>query len=169
MFDVSWFEARAYSRWLNARLGHVLAKRGLLRNYDVRLPNAIQWQRVARAASLTEADERRWPWHGDGSDIDQRANIHGSVGSATSAGLYPANSMGVYDMAGNVWEWMNHHSEIMSIIFDIPRDEKKVALLSIRGGSWVNPPEHAMCSYSRKSRPARSSDYIGFRLVLAVP
>ena len=62
--DASWFEARAYARWLTAQLRPSIEKSGLGGNCEVMLPTEGQWERAARAVSLTTADERRWPWQG---------------------------------------------------------------------------------------------------------
>ena len=166
---VSWFEARAYARWLNAQLRPARARSGWPGNYEVMLPTETQWERAARAASLTEADERRWPWHGDDSDIDQRANVNQLIGNASVVGLYPADPMGLYDMAGNVWEWMdNADGSVSGPAKRVRREAKKVDFLSLRGGSWIFQPVLAASSF-RFRLPPDNWDYgVGFRIVLSL-
>ena len=166
---VSWFEARAYARWLNAQLRPTLERRGLPGNYEVMLHTEPQRERAARASNLTEADWRRWPWRGDDSDIDQRANVNQLVGNASAVGLYPANPMGLYDMAGNVWEWMdNAGGSVSGSAKRVRREAKKVDSLSLRGGSWVDLPEYAACSFRLRFRPGIWDNDLGFRVVLSL-
>ena len=158
-----------FRSWLDAQLRPALERSGLPGNYEVMLPTEPQWERAARAASLTTADGRRWPWHGDDSDIDQRANVNQLVGNASVVGLYLANPMGVYDMAGNVWEWMdNPFGSVSGPAKRVPGNAKKVDLLSLRGGSWLTRPEIATCSSRGRSRPDSWDDGLGFRVVLSL-
>ncbi|MEP7294255.1 MAG: SUMF1/EgtB/PvdO family nonheme iron enzyme, partial [Chloroflexota bacterium] len=89
---VSWYEAVAFCRWLNARLGGV---------QQVTLPSEQQWQRAAQGD-----DNRMFPW---GNDFDsKRCNTRESgIGQTTAATAYPlgASPFGVVDMSGNIWEW----------------------------------------------------------------
>ena len=79
---VSWHAAMAYAAWAGKRL-----------------PTEAEWEYAARGGLANQ----RYPW---GTSIDvSRANYNGNVGDTTAVGTYPANNYGLYDMAGNVWEW----------------------------------------------------------------
>ena len=162
---VSWFEARAYARWLNAQLRPARARSGWPGNYEVMLPTEPQWERAARAASLSEADERRWPWQGDDSDIDQRANVNEFIGNASAVGLYPPNPIGLYDMAGNLWEWMDNSARAGN---PVRSDTSHLDLRSLRGGSWINEPVVASSTCRFSYLPDAYNGQIGFRVVLSV-
>lgn len=87
--EVSWFEARAYCRWLERRLRR-----------PVRLPLAAEWDFAA------SPDGREFPW-GPAKPDDDLANFKKDVGELTPVGVYPggAGKFGHQDLAGNVWEW----------------------------------------------------------------
>jgi hypothetical protein len=96
---VSWFDARDFIGWLNRRAG---ADRSCA---AYRLPTAAEWVYAARAGART-----RLPW-GDAPEAN-RANCAGcntawSGREAAPTGRTPANAYGLYDMIGNVWEWVD--------------------------------------------------------------
>ena len=96
---VSIGDAMAYAEWLSQETG-----------YSYRLPSAAEWQYAARAGS---ADAMRID-HSERSKFCGRANLHeGSENSCTdgvryttAVGNFQANSVGLYDMIGNVAEWV---------------------------------------------------------------
>ena len=81
---VSWCQAMAYAKWVGKRL-----------------PTEAEWEKAARGGLVGA----KYPW---GNSIDSsKANYNGSPlgGSTTPVGQYPANGYGLYDVAGNVYEW----------------------------------------------------------------
>ncbi len=179
---VCWFEARAYARWLDEQLAQSPAPEWsplLEKGYGAALPTEAQWERAARAASLTASHAHRWPW-GDGeSQAKDMANIEASgIGHPSCVGVFPPNSIGLYDMAGNVWQWMdNVYDASATDIFPNVRKDRvlktdtnvdKCEHPSLRGGSWIYRPEHASCSYRGRYPPGRWDDYVGFRVMLSL-
>jgi formylglycine-generating enzyme required for sulfatase activity len=85
VIQVNWDQARTYCAWREARL-----------------PSEAEWEKAARGT-----DQRTYPW-GEGIDAT-RANYNPQVGDTTAVGQYPGgvSPYGLYDMAGNVSEWVN--------------------------------------------------------------
>ena len=79
---VSWYAAMAYAEWIGKRL-----------------PTEAEWEYAARGGLAG----KKYPW-GDVFDSD-KANYGNIVGDTTAVGKYPPNGYGLYDTAGNVWEW----------------------------------------------------------------
>ena len=177
LWGVNWFEARAYARWLNARLAPNISASNLRAGYEVRLPTELQWERAARAESLTKADTSTWPWGNLEDDIEQRANVNNSFGSVCAVGLFTPSPIGLYDMAGNALEWMDNLYG--SKADSSPRIEKDQQLVSVgssgksdrpalRGGSWLSVPDFARCSARSRFRPDNWGGGFGFRVVLSL-
>ena len=173
MTDITWFEARAYAQWLSGQLRETLYEAGL-NGYYVRLPTEPQWERAARAKNLIEMHIGRWPWGDDASTIAQRANVGAAgIAHASSVGLFAPNAIGLHDMAGNVWEWMdNRFDSSKGKGFDrvqpVERYEQIAEdYMSLRGGSCVDHPELASCSYRLRYLPDKSLNGFGVRVVLS--
>ena len=82
--NITWASAQAYCRWRGGRL-----------------PTEAEWEYVARSG-----DDREFPW-GDDATTAGRGNFYVSgIGGTTEVGRYAANDLGVYDLAGNVWEFL---------------------------------------------------------------
>ena len=152
---VSWDDVQSFIDWLNEKTGG---------NY--RLPTEAEWEYAARAGSKTK--------YGWGDDIGSyRANCNG-CGShwadyylPAQIGSFPANAWGLYDMHGNVSEWVQDcYNESYE---GAPTDGSAwtsgdCGIRVFRGGSWNNNP--GGLHSADRFRYARSyRDYIlGFRL-----
>ncbi len=174
---VTWFEARAYARWLNERMRSHITESGLGAQYQVLLPTEVQWERAARASSLGAADDRVWPWGDDDALAENQANLGQKIGSVCAVGLYPPNPIGLYDMAGNAREWMDNLYQPKQDDFSrIKKDQDLVSLEStaksdspaLRGGSWFSSSDDARCSCRGGVRPDGWGDGVGFRVVLSL-
>ena len=146
---VSWYAACAYCLWLSLLDG---------KSPEYRLPTEIEWEWAA-GGRRDKPDEvlevRKYPWGDKPEPTAEHANYDKNEGSTTPVGRYPdgATPDGLYDMAGNVWEWMeNWHG----------KDEDWKAL---RGGSWYDVPENLACSAWLNYFPDYRLSSIGFRVV----
>ena len=172
--NITWFEARAYTRWLSGKIRAALDD-DILIGYEARLPTELQWERAARAHNLNEAHTRRRPWGDDDSTVAQRANVDSTkIGHASTTGVFAPSAIGLYDMAGNAWEWMDNRAtpgrgEPFKRISTIDRwgDDKYPGGV-LRGGSWSDPPGFASCSSRLWSIPENSMNGIGVRVVFSL-
>ena len=103
MTHVSWPDALAYCRWLEATLKASPATpaaiaRLLGEGWRVTLPTEAQWEKAARGT-----DRRVFPW-GDAPRRD-RANFDGTGTTPVGRFACPECPYGLADMSGNVWEW----------------------------------------------------------------
>ncbi len=165
VMNVSWFEAMAYCKWLDAQLR--LASSPLLREgYKVRLPTEAEWEKAARAA-----DARRYPWGNDDWSED-RANIDASrISRVTTVGMYPngRSPTGLHDLSGNVWEWTHTlHKEYPYESKDGRNDENADGSRVLRGGSWGDDEDLARCAARDAYAPDDFLYVIGFRVCVSL-
>ncbi|MCM8613249.1 SUMF1/EgtB/PvdO family nonheme iron enzyme [Accumulibacter sp.] len=151
--NVCWADAVAFCRWLSARWGLAGAQ-------VVRLPTEWEWQWIAQGG----ASRRRYPWGDDWQPA--LANSHESgVGRTVAVGMYPLGAAaGVYDLAGNVWEWCLNEYHVpgnTQVGGNQPR--------ALRGGSWLDFPGDLRCGRREAFPPDERDGDIGFRIVLAPP
>jgi formylglycine-generating enzyme required for sulfatase activity len=163
---VSWTDALAYARWLEARLGELpdappLIRRLLAAGWHLGLPDEAQWEKAARGT-----DGRIFPW-GDAPETG-RANYRGtgtaSVGSFGCDGCaFPLD-----DMSGNVWELTR--SPYQPYPFDSEDDWEELdadALFVMRGGSYQDAENNVRAAVRGGVDPGARRAFIGFRLVLS--
>jgi formylglycine-generating enzyme required for sulfatase activity len=133
-----------------------------------RLPNEAEWEYACRAGSTG-----RYPW---GVDSTFRELFHHgwfysrSEGQSHVVGLKNANFWGLYDMHGNVWEWVSDWMgsyEGAAVVDPVGPEtgEKKV----IRSGSWFNEPEALRCANRNAHIPQSRQTNTGLRLVFQMP
>jgi sulfatase modifying factor 1 len=156
---VQFDDALDYCRWLSQVLERT-----------VRLPTEAEWERAARGGT----DGQRYPW---GNDIDaSRCNF--LIDPATKrqrgtrpTGTYPPNAYGLYDVCGNVWEWVaDWYNPDYYGAGDMrdPRGPEWESMRIVRGGSWVNADVAMLrCAYRHKVPPDTYAYSVGFRIVCA--
>ena len=78
--------------------------------------------------------------------------------TTSPVGTFPANTFGLYDMGGNVWQWCEDWFN--------QKQEERV----FRGGSWGNHGrDDLLLSRRQQHTPDTRGNYIGFRCVLGAP
>ena len=151
---VSWIDAQAYIAWLNGRTG-----------LKYRLPTEAEWEYAARAGSTAK-------YHfGDDEYLLSRYVNYGKPSGTTKAGSFLPNAWGIYDMLGNVWEWVEDcwHDDYSGAPSDGRAwvsgcDEADSAV--VRGGSWLNTAGGLRSAYRLWiPRAIRNHGVDGFRLV----
>jgi formylglycine-generating enzyme required for sulfatase activity/predicted phosphodiesterase/energy-coupling factor transporter ATP-binding protein EcfA2 len=145
---ISWYAAQAYCLWLSQRAG---------KPDSYRLPKEDQWEWAAGGRQGEAVQKvRKYPWADAKGEPDQKLlNYEGNVGQTTPVGSYPdgATPEGLYDMAGNVWEWTDSWYD------------DSCSNRVIRGGSWDAPAEYCRSAYRGSFTPVYRFNFVGFRPV----
>lgn len=163
---VSWLDALAYIDWLNGESG-----------MNFRLPTEAEWEYAARANSSAA---RFW------GDSPTLACSYSNVADKDSFKEYPAfvphdcrdghvytapvgsfqpNSFGLYDMLGNVSEWVcSYYRNVYNGAETKCARASSKGLRVNRGGAWMTKPDWARAAVRARLRPRGRADSVGFRL-----
>jgi formylglycine-generating enzyme len=153
---VTWHAAQAFCRWQGGRL-----------------PTEAEWEYAARGGG---GDKSEFPW-GNELPSPERANYGASGLQGTApVGSYPPNSVGLHDMAGNVWEWLLdawepvYSSEARAdpvigghVSDDAIRDVG--GRRAIRGGSYGGAVVNLRTRWRDSHEATNATDAVGFRCV----
>lgn len=154
---VRYDDALAYCRWLSEEL-----------DCTVRLPTEAEWEKAARGGE----ESLRYPW-GEGIDSSRCAFLVDPSAKrqrgTRPTGTFPPNAYGLYDVIGNVWEWVSDwYSPDYYRNGDLrdPRGPASGVMRIVRGGSWVNENVSMLrCAYRHQVPPDTYAYSLGFRIV----
>ncbi|MCB0578068.1 MAG: formylglycine-generating enzyme family protein [Phaeodactylibacter sp.] len=177
---VSWNDAVEYCNWRSRQeqLQEVYAISGtnVIANWNAngyRLPTEAEWEFAARSRGKKE----KWAGTSEESSLASYAN-YSEKGSkdgyeyTAPVGSLRANSVGLHDMSGNVWEWCwdwydSGYYEKSKNSRD-PRGPDSGSGRVIRGGSWLSNPASVRVAYRDSGTPDLRYYALGFRLARAV-
>lgn len=174
--NVNWYHAKAFCEWLSQK-----------ENLTYRLPMDFEWSIAVGLGELEDADgspvtkhgklPQTYPW---GSFRPPPVGIGNFFDSATKdrsiivghddpfpftapVGSFRPNHFGIYDIAGNAWEWCED-------LFnpDAKRDERRI----LRGGAWDSGIYRLRSSFRNAVPPGmrfRDKNVVGFRCVIELP
>ncbi len=153
--SLPWYDAKLFIHRLNQREKTTL----------YRLPTEAEWEYAARAGTQTVYsfgdDVHQLPmyaWCGDNAEKKPQA-----------VGQRAPNPWGLYDMHGNVWEWVqDSYGPYSAQAVTDPLGPEDVAHRIVRGGSWIDTVEKCRSSYRLYRHPIDRDGTIGFRLLKVV-
>lgn len=143
---VSWNDAQAYAKWLSGKTGK-----------KYRLPTEAEWEFAARGGTTTAY------WWGANYERDRVAR-----GSTDETGSHEPNGFGLFDMSGNVAEWVEDC--YVNSFASAPADGSAVVTDNcqrvIRGGGWRADAADLRIANRSRLAPATRDTAIGFRVVV---
>lgn len=146
VIGVSVEDIDGYILWLEKRLG-----------VKKRLATEDEWEKAAHGDI-----EGIYPWGDDKPEDGNFANFNGgdSFEGTSPVGSFEdgKNAFGLYDMAGNVWEWTS------SI-----ENNNETGRVTVKGGSWMDGQSELRVSTRRYLDPSQRYSDVGFRLVREIP
>jgi len=151
--QVSYDDVQKYIRRLNNKT-----------SLNYRLPTEAEWEYAAREGG-------RMVRFGTGKDTIGPDEANFDASSTVPVESFPPNALGLYDMTGNVWEWVsdwygkNYYSNSPR---NNPKGPSSGSYRVIRGGSWSSSKKFVRSAFRIKNTPLVRFGSLGFRLALGV-
>lgn len=150
--SIPWYDAKLFIHRLNRREN----------TEQYRLPTEAEWEYAARAGTQTA--------YSFGHAVHQLPTHAWFKANAAKkprpVGQRAPNPWGLYDMHGNVWEWVqDSYGPYAAPAVTDPIGPEDISHRIIRGGSWLDTPEKCRSSYRLYRHPMDRDGTIGFRLL----
>lgn len=158
---VSWEDAQAYVRWLSQRTGQTY-----------RLPSEAEWEYACRAGTRSAFSfgetidtnlanyDGNYSYHGSPKGVYRRGT--------TPVGSFPPNPWGLFDMHGNVWEWVqdvvHENYEGAPLTGQAWEEGGDPTRRILRGGAWLYNPRYLRSALRNGFSATLSNDIVGFRI-----
>jgi len=157
--NVNFNDVQTFIQKLNAKTGSTY-----------RLPTEAEWEYAARAGTKTAfstgdcINTRQANYDGKDDYNHCGAKTDAYLGKTAPVGSYPANPWGVYDMHGNVWEWVCSAYTAQYDGSELECKNDAIDRRVVRGGSWYYFPQYLRSANRYRYSPTEANDYLGFRL-----
>ncbi|QXH33932.1 formylglycine-generating enzyme family protein [Pseudomonas muyukensis] len=158
---MTYFDVQDYVAWLSQKTGHTY-----------RMVSEAQREYAARGGSSGP-----FPFEPDANyQISRHANVYGpkdGFSFSSPVGSFPANAFGVYDMHGNVYEWVEdcEHDSYVGAPADgsawgrASRAADSCKVVQIRGNDWGEAPIFSRSGNRNAMVPGKPGDWLGVRIV----
>jgi len=142
---ITWKEAQSFCKWKNKRL-----------------PTEAEWEKAAKGKEIYD-----YPW-GNSLPTEEKLNFDSHTGKTMPVGSYEAgkSSLGVYDLSGNVAEWVYDWHGPEYYLFSPeknPQGPSEGTYKVIRGGNWRNNKDDVKVTFRNATTPKLKSKTVGFR------